>query len=98
MIGMYKETIGMRYNKYRVGDFFLRLKHYKNDVNILAKVDSSEIASQIRERLEEEAGIGKNGYAYNSDQFGRGGNRYDVDGTGVADTITINGIEYIRKK
>ena len=99
MIGRYTESIGMSYNKCRPGDF-LRLKHHKQDINILGKIAANEVPYQIRERLKAESGFGGNGYGYQQTMFNNGMNRngYDVGGTDVADTIVINGIEYTRKK
>lgn len=92
MIGMYKETVGMSCNKYFIGDF-LRLKHYKKDVNILEKVDSILLPSQTRDRLEREAGIDR--YSQRGEQHDNG---YDFSKQEVADAIIINGVEYTRKK
>jgi hypothetical protein len=83
--GRYTESIGMDYNKYKPGQF-VKVKHYKKDINILEKVEPHTVPYHIKDKIDAESGLVDN---YNSD--------YNIGGTGAADTITINGVEYVRK-
>lgn len=68
---VFTEVIGLKSYKYRIGDY-LKLKHYDNDVNIVAKIQGTEIPVHIFEIIQRESrgfvgismSMGQNGYPY----------------------------------
>lgn len=51
---VFTEVIGLKSYKYRIGDY-LKLKHYDNDVNIVAKIQETEIPAYVFEILQRES-------------------------------------------
>ena len=49
-VNRYSEIIGFDWNRYRVGDFVL-VKHYKNDVNIIRRVNGNTVPYHIQQML-----------------------------------------------
>ena len=68
---VFTEVIGLKSYKYRIGDY-LKLKHYDKDVNIVTKIQGTEIPAHIFEILQRESRgfmgmtmhMGQNGYPY----------------------------------
>lgn len=85
LIGRYMENIGISL-KYEVGDF-VKVKYYKDDINIISGVYEREVPERIRNRLNAEAQ--KPGSTLYMDY----NNSYDNQG----ETIVIDGVEYIKK-
>lgn len=88
-IGEYVESIGMSYTKYRPG-YFVKVKHYNGDINILETVEPGMVPYGLKEKLEMNSGFGQQDYNY--------GFRNDIENTRTSDTIAINGVEYERKR
>lgn len=80
----YAEVIGFSADKYKPGDFLL-VKHYKNDINILQQVNQESISDEVKTALCEAAGVHNNT------------SNLHIDGN-MADTIIIDGTEYVRKR
>lgn len=81
--GRYTESIGTGGNKYNTGDY-VKVKYYKNDINIIDRVQKEEIPYYTLEKLSIEEEI-INGPVNES---------IEVNG----DTIVVNGVEYVRKQ
>ena len=81
-IGRYSEAIGFDWNKYRHGDF-VKLKHYRKDINILEKANEYSVPLYIKDVLEQEAKMSFSGHV----------TPYEV----APETITIDGVEYVKK-
>ena len=105
-VNRYTEVIGFDWNKYDVGQY-LKVKHYKNDINIIEEMHKSQIPydklNMLTNSHPETAGdtsvpvYNWDDYNWNSDntfQPKQENKSYEEP----RDTIIINGVEYERKK
>lgn len=81
--GTYKDSVGPDFEKYPIGSY-VRVKHYKKDINILESISEYNISESLKEYVE-------TNYPNNF---------IDIDNPVVdtADTIEINGVTYVRKE
>lgn len=87
--GRYTESIGMDYNKYRIGEY-VKVKHYNKDINIIEKASEYQLPYDIKEKLDFETGMSGPRDAWNENGYGYGRND-------SPDTIVVDGVEYVRK-
>ena len=101
----FEEIIGFDYNKYSYGEY-LKVKQYKDDINIIEKIDESIIPYNQLEKLEEvkqqyignkglmNHGIGDTTGVYDEYYMGDNNEIKKLD----EDTIVINGVTYKRNE
>jgi hypothetical protein len=90
-VEQYTESIG-RGGKFNVGDY-ISVKKYANDINIGDRADRYSVPSHIRTCIESDwrsQGLNQDGYTSSGSTEYQGPERY-------ADTVIINGVEYVRK-
>lgn len=86
----YAETIGYDWNEYMPGDFVM-VKHYKNDINIIEKIQENRVAYDACDLLKAEYSK-QTGEPINTKHY----NTFEQQ-ISSPDTIVINGVEYTRK-
>lgn len=95
MISKFKESVGLSYNKYRIGSF-VEVKYFEGDINIISSLRENEIPWDISERLIAEMKK-QNEESYITNEQNNDTFSSVYNNTQTKETVIINGVEYIRK-